>query len=141
LFTGDVLNASDRMDLTTAGNYNSFILGWQNWDDGNGTDQGQTVPGWYFYDEVDWEAVNQDPSDSRWDVQAVYSYAAGEGYTLVMSRSLSGEQGLDDPDDLDMSELTRVRARIGILDGHKLITTGGSSQQKFSVDFYLDLPQ
>ena len=129
LFTGDVLNASDRMDLTVGNNYVAFLQGANNWT------VGQNVPGWYFNNEVDWDAVNLSHDDSRWDVRAAYSYDVEAGYTLVLSRDLAGED-----DDLDMSEQSRVTVRIGILDGYKSLDPG-DTRRKFSGNFYLELPQ
>ncbi len=126
-FTGDILLKSQRLDLDTA--YNQVLASRHNWN------LEQTVPGWYINDDdIDWDA------ESRWEIQAVYNYDPGTGnpgrYTLVLARDLSGST-----DDLDMSEVSRVKTRIGIFDDFdNLEETGGSSQRAFSADFWLVLP-
>jgi hypothetical protein len=125
-FTDDILLRSQRLDLDTA--YNQVLAGRHNWD------SAQTVPGWYINDDViDWAA------ESRWEVQAVYNYDPGIGipgrYTLVMARDLT----TGDEADLDMSELTRMKTRVGILDDYTDLDPG-SSQRHFSGDFWLALP-
>jgi hypothetical protein len=64
----------------------------------------------------------------------VYNYAVGIGYTLVMARDLTAHE-----DDIDMSELTRIKTRVGILDDETVFSTG-NSKCKFSEDFWLNLP-
>jgi hypothetical protein len=124
LFTGDVLLKSEQLVVTQ-----DVIDGNDNWT------PDQTVPGWIINDDVDWANI----TESRWDVQAVYNYDHGIGnpglYTLVMVRDLTAHE-----DDLDMSELTRVKTRVGILDDFLELGGGGSSQRKFSVNFWLALP-
>lgn len=91
----------------------------------------QTVPGWYIVDDVNWENI----SESRWDVRTSHNYDDQAGlWTVVMSRSLTGSS-----DDVNMTNLDRIKTRIGILDNWTKIATG-SSQRAFSVDFWLALP-
>lgn len=121
LFTGDVLLKSERLVVTQ-----DVMNRNDNWT------PDQTVPGWIINDDVDWGNI----TESRWDVRAVHNYDPNtDQYTLVMARDLNAHE-----DDLDMLELTRVRTRIGILDDYLELGGGGSSQRKFSVDFWLDLP-
>ena len=122
-FTGDLLYKSDTVTRSQA-----LPLRY-NWD------LNQTVPGWYIDDEMNWAAI----TESRWDIEAVYNYAVGIGvpnlYTLVMARDLTAHE-----DDVDMSELTRIKTRVGILDNYYLDLGDGSSQRAFSEDFWLNLP-
>ena len=121
LFTGDILLKSERKLVTWEVTQND-----DNWSNT------MTVPGWIINDEgIDWDA------ESRWEVQAAYNYSAGE-YTLVMTRSLTAREV---EKDLDMTELGRIKTKIGIFDDDDdLSWNSSSSQRKFSADFWLVLP-
>ncbi len=119
-FTGDILWKSNLKDN-------------DHWVQANASrwTLGQTVPGWYIVDDVDWENI----SESRWDVRTSHYWdEAGEQWTVVMSRTLLGSS-----DDVNMTDLTRIKTRIGILDNYTDFNPG-SSQRAFSGDFWLALP-
>jgi len=120
LFTGDVFLFSDRTVPRS-----QAVLQKSNWE------LGQTVPGWWINDNIDWSSI----TESRWDIYAAYDYdAEADQYTLVLVRDLSAGE-----EDLDMSGETRVNTRIGILD-NAISFSAGTSQRAFSATFYLDLP-
>lgn len=119
-FTGDVLYRSEKIsrDSAMTGGTDSWVIG-------------QTVPGWWIDDEVDWTTI----TESRWDIEAGYNYdSTADRYTLVMARDMAAHE-----DDIDMSVLSRIKTRIGILD-NSLDFGRGSSQRAFSADFWLALP-
>ena len=127
-FTGDVLYIDDTTSAYMTGNASND--GWA-----VGT---QTVPG-YLIDTaiVTWITGNPPHPESRWDSEAISSYSSGT-YTVVMKRSLAGSNDIGSVDDLDMSELTRVKAKIGIFD-NQIDIDAGSSNRGFTADFWLNL--
>ncbi len=118
-FIGDIMLKSERVSFNTVyPNRNNWTVG-------------QTVPGWYINDDVDWSTN----TESRWEITTAHHYdEATNQYTLVMSRTLAGQD-----DDLDLSVPDRVKAKVGVLDDHTDFDPG-SSERAFSADFWLDLP-
>ena len=96
-----------------------------------------TVPGWVI-DSTIHQQLAITP-ESRWDIEAAYAYDVGIGipnrYTLVLARDL---QSFPD-DDLDMTEESRLKTRIGVFDDQMDITETGT-RRAFSADFWLALP-
>jgi len=115
-FVGDVMFIEDTLNMNQA-------TGDPNWD------VGMTVPGWILIDSVLPVAMK---AQSRWDITALYDYNESTGhYKLVMSRPLvSGE------DDLDMTHLTTMKVRIGVLDDMFVQNQGSSNV--FTDDFMMD---
>jgi hypothetical protein len=115
-FESDVLYINDTVPARADMNH----LHWQ---------IGQTIPGWVLVDSVLPAAMSD---QSRWDIKAIYDYddAAGH-YKLVMSRSLSGGAG-----DLNLSGLTEVKAKIGIINDFQPHANG--SGRIFTEDFMMD---
>ena len=96
-----------------------------------------TVPGWVI-DSTIHQQLAVTP-ESRWDIEAVHVYDVGIGtpnrYTLVLARDLQGFPN----DDLDMTEESRLKTRIGVFDDQMDITQTGTGRA-FSADFWLALP-
>ena len=119
LFTGQVMYINDTL------NSNVAVAGRHNWT------VGQTVPGWIIDTTVNKPTWTH---ESRWDVDAIYTYnAETDRYVVVMARDLAGSS-----DDLDMSDMARVRTKIGILDNLRSLTVG-SNHRGFTADFWLVL--
>jgi hypothetical protein len=94
------------------------------------------VSGWVIDDSL-YLPQNAATRGSRYDVGAVSSYAGSPSrHTVVLHRALNS----DDAADLDMSELTTVRMRIGITDNSDFSMTQGSTRQGFTGVFQLTLP-
>jgi len=115
-FTDDIMFIDDTLPvIATAGETDWYV--------------GMTVPGWILLDTVLPAAMK---SQSRWDISAIYDYDSAAGhYKLVMSRPLTGGS-----DDLDMSNLTEVKVRIGVLNDKPIYTQGSSNV--FTEDFMMD---
>lgn len=124
-FTGRIMYIEDIVESKDGmGNPNSWTIG-------------QTVPG-YFIDtsilKPGWQL------ESRWDIEAIYDYSSTSGrYVVVLTRDLDGFS-----DDLDLTDLTRVKVKIGIVDnlttiqGRNSILVG-NDRRGMTKDFWLIL--
>ncbi|MFH1687398.1 MAG: hypothetical protein ABIE70_07740 [bacterium] len=116
-FTGQVMSYDSTVSSSQA------LPGRLNWT------VGQTVPGWFL---ASYELPRE---ESRWDVDAIYEYdAAGDKYTVVLARDLAGQS-----DDLDMSQMARVKVKLAVLDNVKNLLSG-SARRGLTEDFWLVLP-
>ena len=92
---------------------------------------GQMVPGWMIDESVQ---NDNDPAirrKSRFDIRAVSDFDDANGeYTLVLGRALNTGYA----DDIDLSALNSIMAKVGIFDNQDIFSTGGTSRG-FTVEF------
>ncbi|MEA3297382.1 MAG: hypothetical protein U9R56_05910, partial [candidate division Zixibacteria bacterium] len=125
-YDGFVLYIEDVIPVVSA------LQGRTNWKDSTDTPDESTVPGWIIDTTVNKEGQ---PVESRWDIRTAYSHTDSlDQYTLVLKRQLNTTF----TDDLDMSNLIKVKTKIGILNNQRDLLLG-SSKRGFTSDFWLEL--